>query len=325
MQAPGPGSRILVTGGVGFIGSHLVQALRARGCDVVVLDNFDGAYPLARKWDNARAICAAGAPGTVRLVRGDIRDDALLAELLPGVDAVMHLAALAGVRDSLQDPTRYVDVNVGGTQRLLVAMQRAGCRRLVFASSSSVYGDVASGRFSEDLPADRPVSPYAATKRTGELLVHAAHVAWGLDATCLRFFTVYGPRQRPAMAIARFVHLARQGAVLPLFGDGSSIRDYTFVADAVAGLLAALDRPLGFEIVNLGCGAPVRLDTLVDTIGRAVGRPIQVEHLPEQTGDVPRTHAAIDKAARLLDWRPQVSLDAGIAAYVAWVLAGERD
>ncbi|RME20344.1 MAG: NAD-dependent epimerase/dehydratase family protein [Deltaproteobacteria bacterium] len=323
MDAPGPGSRILVTGGVGFIGSHLVEALRARGCTVVVVDNFDGAYPLDRKWANARAICRPGVAGDVRLVRGDIRDEALLADVLGGVDAVMHLAALAGVRDSLRDPARYVDVNVGGTQRLLQAMERAGCRRLVFASSSSVYGEVATGRFTEDLAADRPVSPYAATKRTGELLIHAAHVAWGLDATCLRFFTVYGPRQRPGMAIARFVQLARQGAVLPLFGDGSSVRDYTFVTDAVAGLLAALDRPLGYEVINLGCGTPVRLDHLVDTIGRVLGKAVQVAHLPVQTGDVARTHAAIDKAARLLDWRPQVSLEEGLHAYIDWARATE--
>ncbi len=311
--------KVLVTGGVGFIGSHLVQALVARGDRVVVLDSFDDAYPVARKEENAALLGLDRPGGPATLVRGDIRDEQLLAELLDGVDAVAHLAAIAGVRDSLRDPLRYVDVNIRGSLVLAEAMKQAGCRRLVFASSSSVYGAQPSGLFTEDLPADRPVSPYAATKRAAELLFYAAHSSWGLDVSCLRFFTVYGPRQRPAMAIARFVELARAGRPLPLFGDGSSVRDYTFVGDAVRGVLAALDRPQGYAVINLGCGSPIRLDHLVATLGRVLDREIAVDHLPEQDGDVPRTHADISKARALLGWQPQVGLDEGLRRYVAWV------
>ncbi|MCB9777376.1 MAG: NAD-dependent epimerase/dehydratase family protein [Alphaproteobacteria bacterium] len=315
--------RVLITGGAGFIGSHLVDHLRARGDEVVVLDSFVPTYDLRRKEENVRASgLSEGAVGPARLVRGDLRDRALLDRLLPHVDAVVHLAALAGVRDSLDDPAAYVDVNIVGTQTLLDAMHAAGLRRLVFASSSSVYGARPDGdTFTEDDPADRPVSPYAATKRAGELLCHAAHAAWGLDVSCLRFFTVYGPRQRPAMAIARFTSLVLAGETLPLFGDGSSLRDYTFVGDAVRGIACALDRPQGFAVINLGCGSPIRLDDLVAAIGRAADRRVRVEHLPEQPGDVPRTHADISRAGALLDWRPQVALDEGLAAYLAWVRA----
>lgn len=311
--------RVLVTGGVGFIGSHLTEALLERGDEVVVLDSFDDAYPVARKEEHVALLGLVEGPGPRRLVRGDIRDEALLDTLLPQVDAVVHLAAIAGVRDSLRDPLRYVDVNVRGTVCVLEAMKRASVRRLVFASSSSVYGAQDSGTFHEGLPADRPVSPYAATKRAAELLCYSAHADWGLDATCLRFFTVYGPRQRPAMAIAHFVRLAMEGAPLPLYGDGSSLRDYTYVGDAVRGVLASLDRLDGYRVLNLGCGSPVRLDALVQAIGGAVGRSVQVQHLPEQPGDVPRTHADISAARAVLGWQPEVDLEEGLRRYVAWV------
>lgn len=312
--------RVLVTGGAGFIGSHLVGALRARGDQVVVLDNLDDTYDPARKEDNLRQEGVAEDRPDARLVRGDIRDDDLLDRLLPTVDAVVHMAAVAGVRDSLRDPLRYEAINVRGTLQLLESMRRTGCRRLVFASSSSVYGARASDAlFSESDAADRPVSPYAATKRAGELLCYAAHATWDLDVTCLRFFTVYGPRQRPAMAIARFVSLALQRQPLPLYGDGSTVRDYTFVDDAVRGVCAALDRVDGYDVVNLGCGSPIRLDALVAAIGDAAGVPVEVQHLPDQAGDVPRTHADIRRAGERLGWQPEVSIVDGLGAYVEWV------
>lgn len=314
--------RVLVTGGAGFIGSHLVGALRARGDEVVVLDNLDDTYDPARKVENLRAEGVVEGAGPARLVRGDLRDEVALHQALRGVDAVVHLAAVAGVRDSLLDPLRYESINVRGTVGLLEAMRQVGCRRLVFASSSSVYGARDDdGLFSEEDRADRPVSPYAATKRAGELLCHAAHATWGLDVSCLRFFTVYGPRQRPAMAIARFVQLAMAGRPLPLFGDGSSVRDYTFVGDAVRGVVAALDRVDGFDVINLGCGDPIRLDALARAIGEAAGVPVRMEHLPEQQGDVPRTHADIRRAAAALGWRPEVDIVSGLRAYVDWVRA----
>ncbi|MCK6505469.1 NAD-dependent epimerase/dehydratase family protein [Myxococcota bacterium] len=314
--------KVLVTGGAGFIGSHLVGALRARGDEVVVLDNLDDTYDPARKLENLRAEGVSEQPGPARLVLGDLRDEVALHQALRGVDAVVHLAAVAGVRDSLLDPLRYESINVRGTVALLEAMRQAGCRRLVFASSSSVYGARDDDAlFSEEDRADRPVSPYAATKRAGELLCHAAHATWGLEVSCLRFFTVYGPRQRPAMAIARFVQLALAGQPLPLYGDGSSVRDYTFVGDAVRGVLAALDRPHGFDVINLGCGDPIRLDALAAAIGQAALVEVRVEHLPEQPGDVPRTHADIRRAQAVLGWRPQVDIVSGLRAYVDWVRA----
>lgn len=308
---------VLVTGGAGFIGSHLVDALCARGDEVTILDNFDDAYDPAIK---ERNVSGFGA----RLVRGDIRDPILVAQLVRETQVVVHLAARAGVRESLDNPLVYEEVNLRGTLVVLDAMRRIGGGRLVFASSSSVYGSKRSGPFFEDDPADQPVSPYAATKRAGELLCHAAHAAWGLPVTCLRFFTVYGPRQRPAMAIARFVRLALEGKPLPVFGDGSARRDYTWVHDAVGGVLAAVDRPRPFAVINLGGAAPVRLDTLVAAIAGAAGREVTVDRLPDQPGDVPLTFADIGRAGELLDWRPHTTLEQGIVRYVEWVRSGAR-
>ncbi len=309
-------SRVLVTGGAGFVGSRVVAALLDRGDDVVVLDCFDDAYDPALKRANLAGTAA-------RLVEGDIRDIATVQAAMAGCTAVVHLAARAGVRESLADPLLYESVNITGTMTLLEAARRQPGTRIVFASSSSVYGSQpAGGRFREDEGADAPVSPYAATKRAGELLCHAAHAGWGVPVTCLRFFTVYGPRQRPAMAIAKFVRLALAGETLPVFGDGSAIRDFTYVDDAARAVLAALDTPLGFAVLNIGSNAPVRLDALVDGIGRATGMPLTIEHLPMQNGDVPRTHADVSRARARLGWAPQVSLDEGLRRYVAWVRAG---
>lgn len=294
--------RILVTGGAGFVGSHLSEALRDRGDDVVVLDSFDTAYDPAIK--------RRQVPTGVEVVEGDIRDRALLDRLLPRVDAVAHLAARAGVRESLADPGLYASVNVEGTAQLLAAL---GDRPMVFASSSSVYG-ARHGPFLETEAADIPASPYAASKRAAELFCAAS----GRAVTCARLFTVYGPRQRPAMAIAKFVRQVRAGEELTLFGDGSSIRDYTFVSDVVDGLMRALDRTDRFRIVNLGGGSPIRLDALVAEIGRAVGREPRIVHAPMQAGDVPETRADITLARAWLGWSPAVGIPEGLRRYVAW-------
>lgn len=310
--------RVAVTGGAGFIGSHLVEALLARGDRVSVIDNLDDAYDPRIKEANLAAIAAFGA-GASRLVRGDVRDPEALGAALEGAEAVVHLAARAGVRSSLIDPQLYTAVNVGGTAAVLDALRVRPGVRLVLASSSSVYGASARPPFDEDDAADRPQSPYAATKRAAELLAHAAHAGWGTPVTCLRFFTVYGPRQRPEMAISRFLRLALAGEALPLYGDTRSSRDYTWVGDVVAAILASLDRPRPYAVINVGGGRPVTLADLARAVGRATGRAVTVEELPPQPGDVPLTHASTARAEALLGWRPMVGLDEGLARTAAWM------
>ena len=323
-DAPGapqvPARHILLTGGAGFIGSHTAEALLDRGDRVTVLDALDFGYDAAEKRANLARM--AGREG-FRFVQGDLRDggllDALLAQHRPEV--VLHLAARAGVRQSLLDPSSYVSINVRGTVTLLEAMQRAGLGRLVFASSSSVYGVRSGGAFDESQASEVPASPYAASKRAGELLCGTWHHLYGLQSTCLRFFTVYGPRQRPDMAIRIFTERISRGEPVRMFGDGSSARDYTYVSDIVQGVLAAVDRPLGHVIVNLGNRSPTPLRELIEAIGRTVGREPVVEQVGEQPGDVPLTCADISRARDLLDYEPQVSLEEGLRATADWVRA----
>ncbi|MBL8616456.1 MAG: NAD-dependent epimerase/dehydratase family protein [Deltaproteobacteria bacterium] len=297
--------QVLVTGGAGFIGGHLCRALLRRGDEVTVLDSFDDAYAPEMKRGNLEGL-------RLRLVEGDLRDGRAVDAALEGADAVVHLAARAGVRESLASPLLYEDVNVRGTLTLLDRMRRRPLP-LVFASSSSVYGRREDAHaFTENDDTGRPVSPYAASKRAGELYCFAAHADWGLQTHALRFFTVYGPRQRPSMAIALFLQAALQGQPLPIFGDGSALRDFTFVDDVVDAILAALDRPGAFQTLNVGSGAPIRLDALVDAIERAVGRPVLRHHLPDQPGDVPRTHADVRRAAAVLGWQPRVQMEEGL-------------
>lgn len=306
--------RVLVTGGAGFIGSHAVTALIERGDEVVVLDNFDPYYDPQLKRANLNP--------SARLVEGDLRDGAAVARSLKGVDAVLHLAARAGVRRSIAEPAVYVDNNVTGLQSLLDGMRQAGVGRLVYASSSSVYGARSDGPFHEDDSLRRPESPYAATKAAGELLAHSASRTAGLQVTCCRLFTVYGPRQRPEMAIHLFARRALGGMVIPRFGGGLSRRDYTFVGDIVAGLLASLDRPVPWRVVNLGSGAPVTLNHLLSSIERAFDVTLDIQQHPDQPGDVPSTWADTSRARTELDWEPQVSLDEGLVRFRDW-LAGE--
>ena len=308
---------VLVTGGAGFIGSHLVDRRLVRGDRVVVLDDFNDFYDPRLKRLNVAAHLRS--PG-FRLVEGDIRDRPLVFRLFAEekFDAVVHLAARAGVRPSLALPVLYEEVNVVGTLHLLEAAVANGAPRFVFASSSSVYGVNSKLPFSEDDPIERPISPYATTKRAGELHVYTAHHLHGLAATCLRFFTVYGPRQRPEMAIAKFIRSIDTGTPIPFYGDGGSRRDYTYIDDIADGVEAALSVPSGFEIVNLGGAHPVTLSQLVTAIEKAVGKPAIFDRQQNQPGDVPVTFASVEKAAKLLHFRARVPLEEGLRRSVEW-------
>lgn len=318
MIAPRPFQRVLVTGAAGFIGSHLVERCLAAGAEVIGLDNFDAYYARALKEAN---LAAAVTQPRFRLVEGDIRDRALLRRLLvdEGCDVVVHLAARAGVRPSLQDPALYMDVNVLGTTVLLEALRERPQTRLVFASSSSVYGGLTHTPFRESDECSRPVSPYAASKKAGEVLCAAWHHLYGIPVAALRFFTAYGPRQRPDMAIASFAAKLRAGRPIVLFGDGSSARDYTYVDDIVDGVYRAMERCSGYEIYNLGESRTTRLDELVALLGEALGvRPV-IERRPPQPGDVPLTCADVSKAREHLGYRPATGVRDGLTRYAAWL------
>ncbi len=293
---------VLVTGGAGFIGRRLCASLLARGDRVRVLDNFDDAYDPVLKH----------VPEGVDLLRGDCCDPAAVRRALDGIDAVAHLAARAGVRESIADPEAYGRNNVGATITLLHAMRGAGVRRMVFASSSSVYG-AAGGPFRESDPADRPASPYAASKRAAELFC----VSSGLDVSACRLFTVYGPGQRPGMAIAKFARAIFDNQPVTVYGDGSSLRDYTYVDDAVRGLVAAMDRAQGYHVYNIGCGQPIPLTEVLAALSDATRKRLKVKYAAPQPGDVPLTHADITLAREQLGWAPEVSFREGIARYLA--------
>jgi len=308
----------IVTGGAGFIGSTLVDRLLADGREVIALDNFDPYYDPARKRSN---LAGALRSPRFRLAELDIRDQAavraLVAEARP--EAIVHLAAKAGVRPSIEDPSAYASVNVVGTVHLLDAACRLAEKpRFVYASSSSVYGDRLEAPFRETDPVDHPVSPYAATKKACELMAATFHHLHGLPATGLRLFTAYGPRNRPDLAVAKFAALIERGEPIPMFGDGSTLRDYTFVGDIVDGIVRALDRTDGLRLYNLGNATPVPLREMIATLGEALGKPVRIEHLPEQPGDVKKTHADITRAGSELGYRPKTSLADGLARFVEW-------
>jgi len=308
---------VLVTGGAGFIGSHLVDALLAEGREVVVLDNFDDFYDPAVKRKNLEPF--QRRPGFA-LVEGDIRDARLVDGLFTSrqVGVVVHLAARAGVRPSIREPLLYTDVNVNGTTVLLEASRNHGIGKFIFGSSSSVYGNNPKVPFSEKDEVDLPVSPYAATKRAGELLCATYHALYGLNAFCLRFFTAYGPRQRPEMAIHKFTRLIDRGLPLPRFGDGSSRRDYTYITDIVNGVMRAVERVRGYEVINLGGSKATRLGELIALLEKHLGKPALVEGEPEQPGDVAATWADVSKAQRLLGYDPRVGVEEGVARFVEW-------
>ena len=308
---------ILVTGGAGFIGSHLLERLTAQGREVVCLDDFNDYYDPAIK---RRNIAPFLERKRVRLYEGDVRDEALCRRIFQSeaIEAVVHLAARAGVRASLEDPLLYEDVNCRGTLVLLRLACEFEVRRFVFGSSSSVYGNTKKIPFSEDDFVGEPVSPYAATKRAGELYCHTFHHLYGLPTTCLRFFTVYGPRNRPDMAIYKFTRLIEAGEPIPIFGDGTTKRDYTFCSDIIDGVTAALDADLGFEIINLGEEKVVELKYLVSLLEEALGKSARLEYQPEQPGDMPLTSADISKARRLLGYAPSFPIERGIPIVVEW-------
>lgn len=312
-------TRVLVTGAAGFLGSHVSEALVARGDEVTGLDNFDPFYGRDVKERNLQGLRAAKQ---FRFVEGDIRDAALVRGLMRGGDVVIHLAAKAGVRPSLEDPQGYVSTNVQGTTTMLEAARDAGVRAFVLAGSSSVYGDTAPVPFHEDFPALNPISPYAATKRACELLTSTFVHLYGMRAISLRFFTAYGPRQRPDLAIHKFTRLIATGQPVPMFGDGSMERDHTWVDDIVQGVVAARDWAArdgaAFEIVNLGESKTTRLDRLIELIAKALGKTPAIERRPMQPGDVQRTNADIGRARSLLGYRPATAVEDGIPRFVRW-------
>ena len=312
--------RVLVTGGAGFIGSHLVERLLERGDEVTVVDSFDPFYAPESKRRNLAA-CAGRA--NFRLVEADIRDLKALRENLAGrdFDVICHLAAKAGVRPSIQDPIAYQEVNVLGTQNLLEIAREKDVRQFVFASSSSVYGVNPNVPWREDDPVLLPISPYASTKVSGELLGHVYSHLYGIRFLALRFFTVYGPRQRPDLAIRKFAGLMLDGRPIPVYGDGSTRRDYTFVADTVKGLLAAMeyDRS-GYEVVNLGNNRTVSLDEMIRTLEDVLGVKAIREERPPQPGDVPQTWASVEKAESLLGFRPDTPFRDGVEVFAEWML-----
>ncbi len=309
---------VLVTGAAGFIGSTLVDLLLADGRQVTGFDSFDPFYPEHEKLRNLEG--ALARPG-FRLVRGDVRDAAALARVLGETrfDCIVHLAALAGVRPSLERPAAYADVNVNGTTVLLEAAVRHGVPRFVFASSSSVYGERESGPFLETDRVDRPISPYAATKKAGELIAHTFHSAHGLHVTCVRFFTAYGPRQRPDLSIRHFAECMRRGDPIPIYGDGSVLRDFTFVGDVADGLVRAVDTPLGYAILNFGAGRAIQLLEMIELLERALGTKARKDFQPPVTGDVPRTLADITAARKALGYAPRVGFEEGLERFVAWL------
>ncbi|HZS12125.1 MAG TPA: GDP-mannose 4,6-dehydratase [Nitrospirales bacterium] len=307
----------LITGGAGFIGSHVIETLLARGERVVCLDNFDTFYDPAIKRAN---LAAAATHPTFTLVEGDLRDPSCLERVFSQhpITKVFHAAARAGVRPSVADPLLYEDVNVRGTVTLLEVARTRQLQAFVFASSSSVYGGMTEIPFVESAALNRPVSPYAATKLACEQLCYTYHHLYGLPITCLRFFTVYGPRQRPEMAIHRFVALVDQGQSLPVYGDGGARRDFTYIDDIVQGVVAALDRPFAFEIINLGESETTELRALIALIETAVGKPAKIDFRPPEPGDVPVTCADITKARRLLGYQPTTPVRVGLQRFVEW-------
>ncbi len=318
--------RILVTGGAGFIGSHLAEALLNAGALVTVLDNFDSSYSRIEKELNLSA-CRNNALFT--LVEGDIRDDKLVRNVLSELQphAIVHLAARAGVRPSLENPALYADVNVRGTTILLEAARQTNVQNFVFASSSSVYGNSETMPLHETDRTDQQVSPYGATKKAGELLCHTYHHLYGVSISCLRFFTVYGPRQRPDLAIRKFVHLALQEKPVPVFGDGSSRRDYTHIRDILSGILGAIQRGATatprFGIFNLGSSHPILLRDLLQDIEEFVGKPLRRETLPFQPGDVYQTYADPALAERELGFRHNVTFRDGLREFIEWMKTRE--
>lgn len=310
-------SRILVTGGAGFIGSHVVDHLLEEKHQVAVIDNMNDYYdPLIKQ----RNVKEHKKQANYIFFQGDILDinnvERAFEQLRPNL--VIHLAARVGVRPSLEQSRLYEEVNIRGSLNILEASRKYSSGQVILASSSSVYGLQQKAPFSETANTDHPISPYAATKRSMELLAYTAHHLWGLDCTCLRFFNVYGERGRPDNIPAMFTKLALAGKPLPKFGDGTTQRDYTYVGDIVNGILACRDKSFGYEIINLGNHKPVSLNNFIATLAEVIGRELKIEQHPIHTADVPLTYADISHAQQLLQWNPTVSLKDGLSRYYSW-------
>lgn len=308
--------RIFLTGAAGFIGSHLARALLARGDSVVGFDDFNDFYDPAIKRRNVEETRKLG--GDFHVIEGDLRMAEDVNDALGDVDVVVNLAARAGVRPSLEQPVLYTDTNVRGLVHILEAMRERGLKKLVHASSSSVYGGQEKVPFSEDDPINLPWSPYAATKRSNELMLATWHHLYGIESHALRFFTVFGPGQRPDLAIAKFISLIEQDKPIPFFGDGTTGRDYTYIDDIVQGVVSSIDRVAGCEIINLGGDEPVTLTQMVETIEQVMGKKARLDRKPVQPGDVPRTMADVSKARRMLGYEPKTSFSEGVAKQYAW-------
>jgi len=311
---------ILVTGAAGFIGSHLARALLARGDRVVGIDNFNDYYDPAIKRANAAELAQHPA---FSLIEGDIRDVATVEALFAAHDIrrVAHLAAMAGVRESMKQPRLYFAVNVDGTLNLLDAAQRHGCENFVLASTSSVYGETKRLPFNEEDPADRPLAAYPASKRAAELLAHTFHHLYGMNITALRFFNVYGPAGRPDMMPMRVMEAILDGTEIPVFNGGDIHRDWTYIDDTVTGVVAALDRPLGYEIINLGVGAPISLREFIEAIEGLAGRRLNTRSVPTPPTDPPITFCDNSKARRLLGFAPSTPVREGLARTWEWFRA----
>jgi UDP-glucuronate 4-epimerase len=310
------GNKILVTGGAGFIGSHVCEALLKEGFEVVCMDNFNDYYNPKYKQENIKDRLQNKK---FTLLTKDFRDKDI-AKVFDKYDIhkVIHLGAQAGVRYSIENPILYLDVNVSGTLNLLEASRKNNVKHFVFGSSSSVYGLNSKVPFSEVDKIDRLISPYAASKAAGELYCHVFSHLYGIDVTCLRFFTVYGPRGRPDMAPYKFTRLISEGKPIEMYGDGSSKRDYTYITDIVDGILQASKKEFKYEIINLGNSKPVELNYLISLIERELGRKALIERKPMQLGDVPLTFADISKAKKLLGYKPKVSIEEGVRRFVEW-------
>lgn len=308
--------KFLVTGAAGFIGSHLCERLIAQGNTVVGLDNFDAFYDRKTKESNIQSLLKSKE---FKLIEGDIRDaDYVQSICKNGIEIIVHLAAKAGVRPSIEDPVGYADVNVNGTLVMLEAAKKFNIKKFIFASSSSVYGNNKKVPFTETDNVDFPISPYAATKKAGELICHTYHHLYKIDISCLRFFTVYGPRQRPDLAIHKFVKLISAGKPIPMFGDGSMMRDFTYIDDIIEGTVAAVENCKGFEIYNLGESKPIRLDDLIREIEKVLGKKAKIEKCPFQSGDVERTYADVNKAKRDLGYNPNTEISTGLKKFIEW-------
>ncbi len=311
--------RILLTGAAGFIGSNLTDRLLEKNEKIIAIDDFNDFYDPKIKEENLKQ--AVKNPN-FKLYKGDITDKALINKIFKenSIDVVCHIAARAGVRPSLQDPVLYEEVNCLGTLNLLEAAKRHPVKNFVFASSSSVYGINSKVPFSEDDPISQPISPYAATKRASELMAFTYSPLYKIPVTCLRFFTVYGERGRPEMAVANFTRLIYEGKEIVVNGDGTAKRDFTYIGDILQGVLASIYKPFPYEIINLGESRVVEVNYLISLIEKKLGKKAKIKYLPPAPGDVPITYADISRAKKLLGYEPKVQIEEGIERYVRWFL-----